>query len=297
MSQTRSRSGVLGPLLLIGLGIYFLLHNMGWVHISLWQLAARLWPVLLIAAGLDLALGRRSAWGALLTVVLVAALVAGSLMLIGSPPSSPIAGQEVEVPLEGAEEATVYLRPELGWVRLGGLAEGNRDLIEGRCHPPCAIEAERSVQGVRRLEVRLDGRGWESLSILGSGLGPSWDLGLSGAIPVELSLELGTGRLEVDLRQLNIHQAEVHNGLGETTIWLPSVDGARLQVDGGIGDIRLRIPEGVGVRLRADTGIGPVDLPADFEARDEVFVSPGYDAAPSHIEVSVDLGIGAVRVR
>ena len=54
------RGGLIGPVILIGLGSVFLLINLGVLSWSVWTVIFRLWPVLLVAAGLDLLLGRRS---------------------------------------------------------------------------------------------------------------------------------------------------------------------------------------------------------------------------------------------
>jgi hypothetical protein len=46
--------------ILIGLGVVFLLNNPGILNWSVWDVIFRLWPVLLIAAGLDILIGRRA---------------------------------------------------------------------------------------------------------------------------------------------------------------------------------------------------------------------------------------------
>jgi hypothetical protein len=57
------RRSLVGPVILIGLGVVFLLNNLGVLAWSVWEVILRLWPILLVAAGLDLLLGRRSIWG------------------------------------------------------------------------------------------------------------------------------------------------------------------------------------------------------------------------------------------
>ena len=64
------RGSLVGPVILLGLGIVFLLNNLGVLEWSVWEVIFRLWPVLLIAAGLDFLIGRRSVWGSLLALVL-----------------------------------------------------------------------------------------------------------------------------------------------------------------------------------------------------------------------------------
>ena len=44
--------GLVGPAILIGLGVVFLLNNLGMLDWGIWNILLRLWPLLLIAIGL-----------------------------------------------------------------------------------------------------------------------------------------------------------------------------------------------------------------------------------------------------
>ena len=70
MSERRRRGSLVGPLILIGLGVVFLLNNLGILSWSVWEVIFRLWPILLVAIGLDLLVGRRSTLGSLLALAL-----------------------------------------------------------------------------------------------------------------------------------------------------------------------------------------------------------------------------------
>jgi len=72
------------PLILIGLGIIFLLNNLGALDWDVWFLIVRLWPLLLIAVGLDVLLGRRAGIWAALTVFIIIWLFVGGVWLIRS---------------------------------------------------------------------------------------------------------------------------------------------------------------------------------------------------------------------
>ena len=76
------RGSLVGPLILIGLGVVFLLNNLGALDWNVWEVIFSLWPVLLIAAGLDVLFGRRSGWGALVSLMLIVALLAGAFAIL-----------------------------------------------------------------------------------------------------------------------------------------------------------------------------------------------------------------------
>jgi hypothetical protein len=79
MSSRYYRPGLVGPVLLIGLGILFLLENLGLLAWNIWEVAFRLWPLLFIAWGLELMLGRRSAWGAAVAFILILLILVGGV--------------------------------------------------------------------------------------------------------------------------------------------------------------------------------------------------------------------------
>ena len=88
-NKKSNRSSPLGPVLLILIGGILLLNVLGVLDWSIWWSLLRLWPILLIAAGLELLLGRWW-WGSLLSTILVVAVVVAALWLTsGADPPTP----------------------------------------------------------------------------------------------------------------------------------------------------------------------------------------------------------------
>jgi hypothetical protein len=66
--EIRQRGSLVGPLILIGLGIIFLLSNLGLMTGDVWDTIARLWPLILVAIGLDGILRRGGLVGSVLMI-------------------------------------------------------------------------------------------------------------------------------------------------------------------------------------------------------------------------------------
>ena len=82
MAQNRGYRSLFWPLILIGVGIVWLLGNLGVISGANLSVLFRLWPLFLIAIGLDLLLGRKSSVvGALIGLGTVALIIV--LMLVG----------------------------------------------------------------------------------------------------------------------------------------------------------------------------------------------------------------------
>ena len=82
MSERTRAGGLVGPVLLIGLGLIILMNNLGVLNWSVWDMLFRLWPLILITIGLDHLIGRRSVWGSLLSLVLIMAVFVGGIFLM-----------------------------------------------------------------------------------------------------------------------------------------------------------------------------------------------------------------------
>ncbi|MBM2810355.1 MAG: hypothetical protein HW416_1114 [Chloroflexi bacterium] len=75
---------LVGPAVLIAFGILLLLTNLGLIPVDVWRMTWRLWPLLLVALGLELLITGRASWGmfvvALLVVLAVGVLAENALV-------------------------------------------------------------------------------------------------------------------------------------------------------------------------------------------------------------------------
>ena len=299
MSDRHRRPSIAGPVILISLGVIFLLNNMGVIELNAWDVIMRFWPILLIAIGLDILIGRRSAWGAAIAVVVVLAILAGGIVFFDNQSQWTYESENFEIPLGNVEVATVSLDPVLGYLLIDELPKKSKVLLQGEVRPFSGEEFGKNVDfsGTRAtIDLRTEGvivapffGGWSNQ--------PSWDLSLHPEVVTDLIVDFGVGKVEFDLQDLQIGEIHVEQGIGQMIVLLPSTDNMDINLDGGIGEIQVVIPEDVGVRFRASVGIGNVLVPSDYTRDGDFYLSPGYAASENQIEMVIDLGIGSVQVR
>ncbi|MEE8390991.1 MAG: DUF5668 domain-containing protein [Anaerolineae bacterium] len=294
------RSSIVGPVILIGLGVVFLLNNLGILAWSIWDVIFRLWPVLIIAGGLDILIGRRSTWGALLSLVLTCALIAGALWLYGTGIVTGRASdmEEIDQSLDEATRAQVVIAPAVGSLHIDALPESNQ-LVVGTIHPARNERVRRdfTVQGETAI-FTLRSEGNFVGPFFGGPSGEwSWDLGLSSDVPLELEISLGVGQSNVDLTDLTVDDLDVSMGVGETTVILPNEGNFRAKIDGAVGSTVVVIPEGMEARIRFDTALVARQLPDNYRQRGDAYVSPGYDDAENRVDLEVSQAIGNVTIR
>ena len=132
MNSERRGVSLFGPLLLIAFGVLFLLNNMGVIAVDVWELLFRFWPVLLIAAGLDILLGRRTGVGAVIALLVILVLAGGGLWFggIGNVNAGNLPSQTIRQNLEDAEKAVVTISPGVSRLTVGGFLTAGQ-LIQG----------------------------------------------------------------------------------------------------------------------------------------------------------------------
>ncbi|MDF1514285.1 MAG: DUF5668 domain-containing protein, partial [Anaerolineae bacterium] len=76
MNNKHEHNSLVGPSLLIGVGLLLLLDNLGYLSWNIWEIT-RLWPLLLIIWGLELLLEGRRFGRFLVAAVLLVVMVGG----------------------------------------------------------------------------------------------------------------------------------------------------------------------------------------------------------------------------
>jgi hypothetical protein len=298
MGERRYRPGIAGPLILIFLGVVFLLNNLGVTEWTVWDVVLRFWPVLLIAAGLDLVLSRRSTWGSVVALLIILAVIGLSLGMLQQPPTSYAGPMQIGIPPGSASRAEVKLSPAIGYLRLVAGSTASSDVLHGQVLPFRGENVEQTSQALgNRISIQLATRSWVVVPFITMSFDrPNWDLSVDPDTPLSLRTTLAVGKTELNLTQAQLESLQASTSIGQTVIELPSST-ASVNVDGGIGEIVLELPAGTGISIKASTGIGSVDLPSGYTLRSGVYYSPGYDQAEQKLEITADLGIGVIRAR
>lgn len=295
----RRRGGSLVfPILLIIIGVLFLLDNLNITSGIDWGTIWKLWPILIIAIGLEILLGRRVSFGAVLLMIILL-VIAGSIawwsVVVDSGERTT---KHFTWPTNGVERAEVELDLGAGRLQLGGY-DDMADLIVAD------LELAPGIRVSEDLKIDADvARGWISsdaeffawVPVLG-GKASEWDLLLNSRVRWELDVNSGAGDVRLDLSELRVSDLKLDAGVGSVHVTLPRRGSVKARIDGGIGDVRVTIPEGVQARFRVDRGIGDLTVGSRFKRRGDYYETEGFSRAESYIELEIDIGIGSITVR
>ncbi len=299
MDKKPRRGGLVWPLILIGLGVVFLLNNLGVLPWDIWGTLFRMWPVILIAIGLDLIIGRRSVWGSLVALVLIVLVLAGGIWLAYTAGGPAVASTEtVAYPLGDSARASIEVAQAVGEMRVRALPAGSANLAEGTLQLVRGEKVTQSFTGgnTARLSIKSDKRNWGP-EVVGWKNARVWDLALNGGVPMALELDLAVGKIDADLSGLDVGAAEVDVAVGNATVRLPSEGRAAVKVSVAVGNLVVEVPRGVEVRVRSGAALAGRSFPAGWTRDGDTYTSPGYATAENRVELEVDVAIGNLTVR
>ncbi len=304
MTARHERHGLVWPVFLIGVGVVFLLNNLGVLPWGAWQTLLGLWPVLLIAVGLDLLLGRRSAWGALLAAILVLIVLAGAVWaaVARGGTAAELRRETIVQPLEGARRGEVEIGFGVGHLVIEAQPEATGNLIEG----VVALAADEvAVSNFRRTgdtaHYELQSRSnWRPFILPGGTMWPAekvWRLALSRDVPLDLRVRSGVGHSTLDLAALTVNRLNVEGNVGQVTLTLPRRGPSQIMLDGGVGELVIIVPTGAAAAIEAAGGLGGVITEGRFSSVGRIYTTPAYNASAERFEVRVKGGIGRLTLR
>ncbi len=300
---------VVGPTLLIGIGVILLLQNLGLIPAQSWWLAARLWPLALIVLGIDVIVGRRSVIGTLLAGLAAVAVVGGVIFIMlfpGLVASSQLIQpvelieKRFEVPFQDAQMADVTIDWYIGQNTLTALPASSNNALVADLKSYAEIDFDATTTG-DQLEIKL-GRQPRMNFGLSWPQDISWEVGLHPDLLYNLYLDAGVGSNEFDLSALRLNRVEIDQGAGAIHLSLPS-GSYQVEIDGGAGAIDLELPSGAAVQVVLDSGAGAfnpgpgLELVQGSRQEDGIWETAAFSTSTDAIRISIDQGAGAISAR
>jgi hypothetical protein len=289
-------------------GLVLLGQMIGYLDWDVWLNILRLWPLLLVALGLEIiGKGLRSDWvRALGSVVVIGGLAYGALAMTataGWPPSLLPAAES---------EPFDFSRPSRSGVELGSAAVdggvGTLTLKEG--------EALASARGRSPFEpvfeVEVDGREADVVVGLGSGAwGPTQtnaalDVTLDRDVVWDLDVDAGVTEYDIDLRGLLISALQLDSGVSDGTLTLGASDAGdrddpiEVRVKVGVSSLRVRVPAGDNARIVIGEGLTGLETEGEWSStrsgNRRIYESDGFRDGGAYWDVEIQSGVGSITI-
>lgn len=293
--------------LLIGTGVLLLLSMSGAVTFSLGALISaffRLWPLWLIAAGLNILFGQTGRLGELFGALLGLAIIAILFGVALTTPGTELQTETLRIPMpEGETRPDIAIkfddypgsvRPVTGDYLLEAEIEHHGGLqIE---HEPSAVQIDATGQDIGGDIFDLD------FNLFDQAISPDeakWDIRLLETARIgDLTLTVDDGMHQFDLRGMNIQQLFVKGDNPNITLELSElVRDVHIRQDGG--EINIRLPDistaAVRIDVEKDDGRFDVDHPnlelISGNRREGTWQTDNYNDTRIELKVYIDIEV------
>ncbi len=287
------------PLLIIALGVLLLLQNNGIIPWSIWNTLWRMWPVLLIAIGINIIVGRRSMWLAAGLIALTILAGGGAIILFtDSPAMAHSSSGEVvseQTPLADAESAALQIDFGAGELTLESLPLDSDNLIEVTSQGRQADISIKHSGSTVEMDISAEDADWH----IPHSVSTEWDIALSRDATLDIDINIGAASADLDLRHLRVANLTIDGGAADIEITLPeAASHTHADIDIGAANLVVIIPDGVAARIRTDAPVSSLSIDGRrFPKEDDnVHISPDYRTAENTIDITIDAGVSNIEI-
>lgn len=282
-------------LLAVLVGSLILAGNFGWLNVN-WDNLWRLWPLLIVAAGLSMLSIRGRVWRVVMLIFILLSLAAVVFLTTGqfSGDQGSTIYKTTSQKLAGTiTSANVSVKSSMAQVNV---TSANQDVVA------VASLAGSRASGLNEQSSRDGNVQSTSLTTV---INNDWwmgnvnsklDLSLTRSLPLTLNLDIGPSETTVDLSQAMLQSLTVKAGATKLDITLgDKVDVTNVDIESGASAVVIRVPSGSGVRVKLDGGMVASHM-ADLQNNNGTYESTGYDSASKKIDVTGRLGLASFTI-
>lgn len=327
--NSRHHHSLFWPTLLIGVGLIWLLVNLGVIAPaslnSIWQF----WPLLLVWLGLDIIFRHQRAWiGDLIGILAVGGLVAYLVLQPSTGVVQTTAQTRLEnfsSPLSDTASVTYNFETASEPVNIYALASNSDKLIDANLVHQGDIDF--SVTGNQNKLVVLSERTYPSSWFNWSLNSPQskWDIGLAGSVDSDITIDGGSGTINADFTGVKVQRlsldlgsgassftlpqteenlsADLNSGSGSVNLTLPVMTNITLRIESGSGALNINVPESAALQVVVlDSGSGSLNLPSNLtriSGNDETGTWQTADFANADYQITIkvmDQGSGSISI-
>lgn len=277
---------------LVAVGVLALLRYYNVVEID-GENVVRLWPLLIVFAGISMLSIRSWLWGTAVAL-LIATLFAGAVAISTGYLQPPVAKRQANSVTVAKPEADVHMLNLLienaaGKLTIDSDTDGS------------LVQADYGGE-LRHSESLREGTQTINLETVDN---PNWWLGASNdlnvtmneTIATDVTLSSGAASVDADFSRVPLHVLTVKSGASSNVIKIgQKTKTTTVRLDTGMSSIELLVPRGTGIHHSIESGMSSVDIPNIHEVSKGNFETTGYDMADQKLNIEGKIGMASLKV-
>ncbi len=299
MKISRIRNGVI----LISVGLVLLLNNLDYVDWSVWFSILSLWPVLLIAIGIEKLFAKTAlSFLALLSPILFLIAILGPAYFYSSQGEKEFFRntynweKELESPYKKGYASLDFKAGRLE-------IDSNTDkLISAKLdywrRKPLSIYNYSEQDSLVRLNLKDVDRFWKTGFRSSFNKSRDWNISLSDKIPWELEIENAAMSGDLDFSQLVLENLTIE--LDASSLKIKLGDKAKFlkaSIDADVSSLELLLPKSAGLQIESRSSLSSTQFRDISLNREKKRIwTYNYDTAPSRIDIRLKGAISSLRI-
>jgi hypothetical protein len=123
-----------------------------------------------------------------------------------------------------------------------------------------------------------------------------WDLRFNDAMPMDMSIKLGTGKMGLEMAGLSLTALNVDIGASKSTFdligdWASDLD---IDITGGVSSLTVRLPSETGARVEI-SGISRVNA-SGLVKEGNAYVNDAYGKSDVTLDIFIEAGLGEINL-
>jgi len=290
MNISRVRNGVL----FISIGAVLLLNNLDYVSWSVWVKILSLWPVLLIAIGIELIFKKT-----LLSFLTILSPILIFLAILG-PVWTDYTEWRVDYQVEGYKWTEpldqkikkAYLRIDLKAGDLNvssdsvNLINADLDYWSQKPYTSYRYSEEDNLALLRIKESRRDWKDW----VWKGWRKKRWGINLSNQVPFDLKLYSKASNAYLYLSDILVDDLFLDLKVTDLKLKLGKQDYIKVKIESDASKIRIQIPSESGIKINSDAKLSSTQFSGDISIYSEGdrYESLNYQSSPYRIDLQLD---------
>jgi hypothetical protein len=299
MNIARIRTGVI----FICCGIVLLLNTLDYVGWSVWFKILSLWPVLLIAIGIELIFKKTFlSFLAILSPILMILAILGPVYFSYDQWTRGVSwakNYEWKIPFkEEIQKAKVIVEFKAGELEITGdsltLISTNLDYWDRK--PQCDFSfsdldstARIRIRGARKEWSDWVWKGWRK---------HKWEIRLNPNVAVDLELSSKASEADLNLGDLKIDNLSLVLKASDLRVKFGKMELVKCKIDSDASHISILIPEESGIKIESDTKLTSTEFSGDISMfrEDETYRSVNFESSPYKIDLFLEGSVSTLEV-